>query len=383
MGFSEQKLFRVLQGIFIALPFFYGMYYDFCGALMVVLSSGLLIFLLMTRGKLSLTLSAGLLLGILFAICSFVSVFYAVDSGMAASGTARLVWLPLFLLAYSQLRQERKEKLMAVLPYIGAALCLLGFMSYFIPGLKEYFYINGRLSSGFQYANTFALFLLTGIIVLYDRKTVTGKEYLTGAILLSGIALSGSRIVFVLTAVTLLYLIIRNRNVKLACGVVSLAALLLIYIYLADGSANIGRITTFSLTDSTLVGRFLYAEDALGLLLRHPFGMGHLGYYYMQNGIQTGVYSVQYVHNDLMQIGLDIGWIPMLSYLAAVISCLISGQVRHREKLMLSVIFIHGLLDFDLAYGAMLCIVLMIMSNRTFRWKGREEKTPCMAGRGW
>lgn len=387
MAAKEKNLFRAIQIIFIVLPFFYGMYYEFCGAVMTAFISGILIFLLFVNRKLQIPLTVGFLLSALFACCYLVSVPYAVDSGIAALGVAKIIWIPLFLIAYSLLPQEKREKIFSLLPYIGAALCLLGFAAYFLPWLKEYFYINGRLSSGFQYANTFALFLLIGVIVIYDKKEIVWKDYLSGVLLLSGIALSGSRIVFVLTALTLLYLIIRHRNLKLGCGFFFMAVLFIIYIFLKGDINNIGRITTFSLTDSTLLGRFLYAEDALGLLSKHPFGMGHLGYFYMENGIQTGVYSVQYVHNDLLQIGLDIGWLPMLFYLAAVIYCLISKQLKHFEKIILSVIFLHGLLDFDLAYGAIQCIVFMIMNNRTIEY-GRQkktipEKTICTVKRQW
>lgn len=263
-------------------------------------------------------------------------------------------------------------------------MCLTGFTAYFLPWLKKYFYINGRLSSGFQYANTFALFLLIGLILLFDKKETTWKDYLFGTLLLLGIVFSGSRTVFVLISLILLYLIIKHKNVKLAGSIFFLGLIFLLFIFWQKDVGSIGRITKISLTDSMLLGRFLYAKDALVLLVRYPFGMGHMGYYYMENEIQTGVYSVQYVHNDLLQIGLDIGWIPMLLYLGAVIYCLSAKQINHDKKLILLVIFIHGLLDFDLAYGAILCIVFMIMDDQVIIHNSKRiNKTVYLTGKQW
>lgn len=381
---DDKKIYRILQILFILLPFFFGVYYEFCGAVLTALIAGILIYLFLAKKRLQIPLSVGLLMSGLFVFGYLFTVPYAIDSGIAALGVVKVIWIPLFLIALHQLQSDEKSEIFATIPYTGALLCLIGFAAYFLPFLKQYFYINGRLSSGFQYANTFALFLLAGIILLYDKKEMTWRDYLLGALLLFGIALSGSRTVLVLTFLVLLYLIIKHRNIKLAGGVFCLAVLLLLYVFLQKDVSSIGRIATISLTDSTLLGRFLYAQDALVLLLKHPFGMGHMGYYYMENGIQTGVYSVQYVHNDLLQIGLDIGWIPMLLYFITVIYCLFAKQITHTKKLILLIIFIHGLLDFDLAYSVMLCIVFMIMDEQMIPWRGKQmDKTLYLKGASW
>ncbi|MCH5267983.1 MAG: O-antigen ligase family protein [Lachnospiraceae bacterium] len=383
MAAKDTLYYKTIQIILIILPFFYGMYYEFCGAVMTAVISGILLIILLKNHKLQISLSVGFLLSMIFVCLYLFSILYAVDSGMAAYGVIKLLWIPLFLVLCSQLQKEKREKLFSIIPYIGTALCLIGFAAYFLPWIKNYFYINGRLSSGFQYANTFALYLLIGIIILFDKKELVWRDYLSGAILLCGIALSGSRIVFVLTAFIVLYFIIRHRNKKLACGIFAFALLLIIYIYIKGDITNVGRITTFSLTDSTLLGRFLYAKDALGLLLKHPFGMGHFGYYYMENGIQSGVYSVQYVHNDWLQIGLDIGLFPMLLYFISIIYCLFSKELKHHEKIILSVIFLHGLLDFDSAYGAIQCIVFIIMHNKTITWRDKQIEAICIKRNQW
>lgn len=230
MAAKEKILFRMIQILFIILPFFYGMYYEFCGTVITVIVLGILIFWFLKKRHLGLSLSVGFFMGILFVACYLITIPYAVDSGIAVLGVAKVIWIPLFLAACRQLPSEKRNQIFSMVPYMGVLLCLAGFTAYFLPFLKGYFYINGRLSSGFQYANTFALFLLAGIILVCDRKEMVWKDYLSGGILLFGIVLSGSRMVFVLTCLTLLYLIIRNRNLRLAGGASFLAAIFLLYL---------------------------------------------------------------------------------------------------------------------------------------------------------
>ena len=90
---------------------------------------------------------------------------------------------------------------------------------------------------------------------------------------------------------------------------------LVIYSALFDSFGIFRRVLSLSFTESTFVGRFLYYMDALPQILRRPFGMGYMGYYYDQLSVQTGVYSVMYLHNDLFQLVLDTGWIPAASSL--------------------------------------------------------------------
>lgn len=108
--------------------------------------------------------------------------------------------------------------------------------------------------------------------------------------------------------------------------------------------------------------------DALPVLLKHPFGMGYLGYYYIQNEIQTGVYTVRYIHNDWLQIGLDIGWIPLVLYGVAAVKTWIGKSVSIRNKMILAVLFLHGLFDFDAQNMFIFLIVLLIMSETEWKW---------------
>ena len=361
----------VLWAVFCMAAFFYGMYYEFCGAIAAVVMSGLLLWIIFRERKVNIELSVGMSLALLMAAGYAVTCIWAVDTGMAFTGVFRILWIVVFLAGVQQFDSEYWDKLIGTIPYIGALQCLLGFVGYFIPFMQERLYVNHRFGGFFQYPNTFAVFLLIGIIIICEKK-MRIWDYISLAVLTAGIVMTASRTVFVMMVIVYIILLVREKDKWLLLEVLAFAVICGIAIYVNGDMDSIGRITAVSLKDSTFVGRLLYAADALGLLVRHPFGLGYLGYYYMENEIQTGVYAVRYVHNDLLQIGLDIGWIPMAAYVAAVIRSFVSRDMSIRNKLVLGVLFIHGLLDFDSSYTVIPAIILLLMQDVS--WKHMPEK---------
>ena len=362
---------------------FFGMYYEFCGAAGTAVLS--LILILQKNRRTVFRLSLGAALYLLFLLCYVLSVFVAVDSGMAFAGVGKILWILPFLLLYQQPDRENRDRFFRGIPWIGVVLALSGLAGYFVPAIRAHTWVNGRLGGTFQYPNTMAVFLLVCAIGFLHEEKTDWKNTAGFLVLCAGIGFTGSRTVMVLSAVTLFILMIQKKRWKLAGAAAALVAVAAAYVLLSQDTSSIGRIVRISLTESTFVGRILYARDALPLLLRHPLGMGHLGYYYSENMVQTGVYTVRFVHNDWLQIGLDAGWIPMAAYPAAVIGCMISRQLSACKKWMLAVIFLHGLLDYDLAYSAVLCLVIVIMDDVQWTGKGAEmqfalKKTQLAAG---
>lgn len=354
---------KCLSAVFILSFFFFGMFYEFCGA---VISCGLLILLIFDAVKkksLSVNLNLGVIIGGVFLFGYIFSSFYAVDTGMAFLGIFKYLWAFLFMIAYTQSEGHDSNNYINMIPYIGGIMCIIGYAGFFIPYLKENLYSNNRFCGFFQYANTTALLLLVGIILICDKQVMEKGEYLLFIIMTAGIGMTGSRTVMVLTVIMLLLLIIknRNRNLLIICIMLALASIMIILV--TNDSSAVSRITKLSFSESTFIGRLLYVKDALPLLSKHPLGLGFKGYYYMENIIQTGLYYVVYLHNDLLQIGLDIGWVPMIIYLYAIIKTLLDKSVGFTKKMIVAVIFIHGLFDFDLAYTSMLLILLLIMTD--------------------
>lgn len=119
------------------------------------------------------------------------------------------------------------------------------------------------------------------------------------------------------------------------------------------------------LQSSTLIGRILYMKDALGQIFTHPLGLGYMGYYFTQGQFQTGVYSVMYVHNDWLQFFLDIGWVPGLALLAAIVRSLFSPRLEKSQKMTLLVLFLHGMMDFNMQYLGMVFILLPVLDYQS------------------
>ena len=345
----------------------FGALYEFSGAALLVAASSILIFFHKKAKRMKINVSTGLILALLLTLGYLVSSLYAIDRGMAFLGFIKILWILPAILCYSYLSDDDKNKVFDFLPWLGCMMVVTGCIAYFIPPLRDYFFTAGRFGGVFNYPNTQAIFLLLCIVWMCNKTELSVKDLIRYVILLLGIGLTGSRMVFVFTVMTVIYLMICKRNrffilLSAAVGICLLAIVLM--------GANIGslsRFTTISLTESTFVGRLLYAYDAVPLLLKYPLGTGYLGFYYLQNSIQSGWYSVQFVHNDLLQIGLDIGVLPMVLYLLLILRTLFGRQLSSTKKIILFLLFAHGLFDFDLAFGSILFIMLMILDD--ISWK--------------
>ena len=249
-----------------------------------------------------------------------------------------------------------------------------------IPALRPFFYVNHRLAGFFQYPNTFALYALIGIPILAEREKWGVREFACLIVLLAGVALSGSRTVMVLlgAAVILYVILLRNTRRRIALiasfGVMLLAAAL--YARISGDDSSAGRYLTTSAGSSTFLGRLLYARDVLPVILRHPFGLGYLGYWYTQGSFQTGVYSVMHIHNDLLQFLADVGWVPAALLAWAAIRSFLHGD--RRRRVLLSLIAAHALLDFDLQFIAVDMLLLLIMGQEPGRRTMRVRRAAAL-----
>ena len=176
---------------------------------------------------------------------------------------------------------------------------------------------------------------------------------------------------FVLAGITnvIALLITKNKKVRwIAFGCIALGILLVLaYCLVTDNFGVLTRYLNISTAQSTFVGRLLYAQDALPVILRNPFGLGYMGYYFIQQSIQTGVYAVMFIHNDFLQILLDVGWLPFLAFLAAIVMTLIDRGISLRYKLIVVTMLLHACLDFDLQYVAVFMLLLLFMQSKAFK----------------
>ena len=297
----------------------------------------------------------------LIPLSFLISPLWAVDKGMTVLGFTKFLPLPLSIVL---LRQYKKPlDVLKYIPLSGAVMTVLSFILGLIFKAEGWFLVSGRLAGFFQYPNTFALFLLVGLCYIIFKEKITKLEFGIGGVLVIGIFLSGSRTVFVLLVlVAILYIIFCGSKTKRVYGIVSLAVALLVaggYVVITGNRESVGRFLTTSLSASTFVGRFLYFKDAFFQIIRHPLGLGYMGYYYSQSTFQTGVYTVQNVHNDLLQILIDIGWIPTIILGIAIVRNFI--KIDRRSKIIVVIMFLHLLFDFDMQFICMDIIFLSLL----------------------
>lgn len=295
----------------------------------------------------------------------FLTSLWAIDSWMAFMGGIKFLPVCLFFLILCQIPAQ-KELLIQLLPLFGSLMTLISFvmMQFFV--FQDYVSVAGRLSGFFQYPNTYALFMLVCMLIstysINPQKTIWISICHT-AIALVGIYLSGSRTVIVLTAFALLFISILKKRLRpyslLGLGLFIIVIAVLFFYGYESGIA--ARLISTAKNASTFWGRLLYFKDALKLIMAHPFGMGYYGYYFIQSEIQTGVYSVVNVHNEFLQIILDIGILPAFLIYGAILHSLTSKNISERNRLILLIITLHSLFDYDFQFLTIFFILLLFL----------------------
>ncbi len=296
-----------------------------------------------------------------------LSCLWAIDSGMAFIGFLKFLPILLFLLTVWQSKTINFE---TWLPYFASGMVLISTIGMHIPYISQFFTVAERLAGFFQYPNTFALFLLVSELVLFKKQKFKIPDFICIAILIFGLLYTGSRTVFLISiAANLAMAVYRFKKAfKTKAFLISAAVFIVacagIFLIILSASPDVlKRYLSISFTESTFVGRILYWVDALPLLLKYPFGMGYLGYSYMQGSIQTGWYSIRYVHNDFLQLALDIGVIPTALFMFAIIKNIFYKGTPFYKKVAIVSICAHSFFDFDLQFIAVFFLLILLLDN--------------------
>lgn len=319
---------------------------------------------------------------LLLSICllpaaALITVPYAIDSGMAVLGIIKFLPAALFALLMMQEDEEQRERLVLLIPAIAAAVTLICLLCGLTPA-DEFIFINKRFSGTFQYANSYAMFLLISLlIVLFSYRSysrIFGRIMVI--LLMTGIILTGSRAVFFLTVAGIVVWIVysfwhqkesRRTLLILALLILSIVALCILLAFLTGHERELARFTQINWQKSTHLDRLLFFRDGLTILGQHPFGLGYKGYLFYQGSVQSGDYAVTYVHNDLMQCGLDFGiWLMVLLGIGYA-ATLIKKNLSMRNRVILAVMAVHGLFDWDFQFVVML-MILILLSDAGCRW---------------
>lgn len=370
----DKREIQCFKALFISSFFAFGLFYEsiaciYCGAfgclyaVMAIRRKKLVFY----RNLQSVTICVIVLMYLLTCI-------YGVDAGMGWIGFLKNLTILFFLCCAMQLTEKERESMLAYIPMIGSVMTLTGIVAYGISPIREIFYTADRLGSFFQYANVFALFCLMGLILLTGEESGKGRnkwlQILQTGLLILGIFLSGSRTVMLLMLAVCVVQGIRKKEwrIPIAIILILMFAAAGIYVAATGNMQNLGRFLTTSLGSSTFLGRILYVKDGIRLILRHPFGLGYLGYYFMEPQIQTGIYSVRYIHNDVLQMALDVGVIPAILFLWMLGRNIFGRGGKFEKRLLVAVIGLHCLVDFDLEFTSIWFILILAMNL----YRGRE-----------
>lgn len=377
----HKKIDRINQTVFAAVLVLYGGFYDWNVSIAgVFILTAILVHYLQRRQVYKEKMGIFTAIPILFFGFQLAVSFWAVDWACNISGILRGSVILLWLYLCIQMREEERDRILRFLPIIGVAITAAGIISLPFAGTRSLFWMAERFGGVFQYANTCALFLFCCIVIqigeMENREKKNFKEKALLAGLLFGMLLTGSRSILLLFFFWGVYKCFKNRHFRIPFLAASTAALSLGYLYiLISGSyQNVGRIFTLFTANSTMYGRLLYLADAAKMLVRHPFGMGYLGYYYIQGAEQTGVYHVRFVHNDFVQAGLDYG-IPALLLLIIYLGWhILKGKQNRMKKELLALLCAASLTDFHLQYLSILMVgVLCLDLESNLERKKRSE----------
>ena len=377
-----ERCFKAVEWLILLSPFLFGLFFAWTAALAGIFLSILL--LLMLRRKVLHPVRSPLFLACLaIVLFHLLGALWGTDRGMAPIGAVQFLPLPLFVLVLEQFDPEKRQALLRNIPYAACVMVLLSLAMSFITPLEGWFVVAGRQAGFFQYPNTYALYLLTAVVLVLFGKPLRFGRLPWLIVLLAGIILSGSRTVLLLLAGVLLFYLLREPDRKKRRLFLALLFLLAAsggaYILLTGDRTTVGRFLTISLSSSELLGRFLYVRDALPVILKHPLGLGYFGFYWIQGGIQTGVYSVRHVHNELVQLLLDVGWIPAGLFLWTLFRGCFSKNCSLCRRIMILAIVLHCLLDFDTQFVSV-CFLLLLAMDTEAQAMGEWKQNRMTAG---
>ena len=376
MAASPQKL---AVALLLGIPFLAGGFFVWTSALVSLV---LLLWLAFTPGKTGwgrirgdwILIAAGAV-----PLAFLLGVPFAVDRGLAVMGFVKFLPLPLFCLLLRCIPCGERKNLWRTVPLGATAMTLLSAALLCIPQARQYLLVNGRLGGFFQYPNTYAAYLLCGIVCLlygWPGGEKNTAHLLQFVILAVGVLFSGSRTTLVLLAVVVFAALLRNRGWRLPLlgGAAALAAVYVGVRLLLGQGAQLMRYLVVPWQSSTFLGRLLYWRDAIPVVLRHPFGLGYLGYYFLQGSFQTGVYSTRYVHNELLQLLLDVGWVPAVLALLALVAAWKRSSTTQRR--LIAVLIGHAVMDFDFQFLALDLLLLLALDSGNMAAEPTHKRTP-------
>lgn len=377
----DQKLLIILL---LIIPFFRGLYFAhelFCFGAIICIMLCVCVF---RHKKMIINLSIESLCIYTIIFLYSISPLFAVDKGMAVIGVLRFIAILLFYILIQQhtyYNNQYSKALSNTIKMIGIILSLISIISIFIPPLKNFIFQKNRMGSYIQYANTFCVLLLVSYILIVKKVKVKWYELIGLVSIFACILLSFSRSMNIITFIVVITTLIINRSrfkvitttYFFGCGLGVLLS------KMAMVNESIDRIQNISFGVGEWQSRLLYYIDSIQIIKENPFGLGYLGYYYVQKIYQSAIYHVKFIHSSILQIAIDIGILGAVIFVAIFIKFIITKKVDIHDKLIMLVMFLHSIIDIDMEFPIILiviCVIVVkynsaniIVINRVFLYK--------------
>lgn len=312
---------------------------------------------------------------LLWSVSYLLTMFWVVDTELSWLGFLKFFTVPLFIITIMQYKYtpEQKNKWFDAVGKIGAVMVgvilIVSLFERIITGENNIFFYQNRLAGFFNYANSFALFLLIGIIIIGFKKNIKLVDFIVSNMLLIGILLTNSRAIMIITVFSYLLILIFNKESRkknfINLGIMIVVSAIVTAVMQNFGVSN--RIPSGNSGEWLL--RLLYYKDALRMTVKNIFGYGYMAWWYMQEGLQSGAYDTQYVHNGLLQIVVDVGIIPALLIVITFIMGFFDKKVTARDRVLMLVILGHSLIDFNMEFLAITLVLFM-----TLEFDKKQEK---------
>ena len=360
--YKKPRYNTVLVFMLLILAPLYGGYYLFSNLLCGVCLIFLLLYNIHRTHGLILPIGVEAVCLYVLSLCHLASIPFSVNCGMAFIGFLRtLVWIVYFLCANFYSQEERQAMLDAV-AWEGAILSMVFSILFVFNQILGNQDMNGRIDGPFQYANTWAVFQLICLIWLATRAKRTIANQIAVVVLLSGICLTGSRsvlaLLFLLAIAGLSQYLKRNKPLRPLIQIVCGAIISFIISEFFSRGLLLERLLAIPYS-SSLNGRLLYNLDGFRMLLKHPLGIGHGGYLYLQALEQTGVYTTKFVHNEFLQFAIDAGILAGVFAVGMVFSILLRPNLSLAERIVIFVITAHASVDFDFQFLIIIYLLLL------------------------
>lgn len=372
--------------IFIAIvPYIIGLYFEWGSLFSTAALLCYLFYILFRRKKFTFFHSKDNILVFIIFLSAILSSIFGTCPGRAAYGIFRILGLILLILIMMQ-SEELSQYSVSYLSLSGIIMLAFSLVLALIPNRRflVYYYKYGenRFAAFIQYPNVTALFFILAFIVFvysFNEKyeKIGLQEFLLGffvSIFLSaGICMTQSRFGIILHFFILLFFAISDKRLrKIFLPILILVAMgAIIYINKRENftlsEVNLNIIEYLG-EDKSFQTRLFQYSDAMGMIIRHPLGLGFMSYYELLPTFQEAQYYVRYVHNGYLSITFSFGWLAGISFILLIISKI--KKASGVKKLLLITISIHFLFDTALDFMA---IAYIFAASMDFREGERKE----------